>query len=322
MPRTLLLAAFLLAPTACGGEDGDGDLPAAANLAPPPEGQGFQLSLDAVAPPFEEVWICDVYPLPNTEPVSVSWVDARQNFGTHHLTLSTLGLASGGLVEHGRHDCNDLYGSSSLMEDQIMFYGNQGDAESVLRLPEGVAATFPTGLDIIHEVHYVNVTDKPVSLYSRVNAWTMPAEEVVAGIWGGTVRDENIAIPPMAEAHTEWSRCVMNEDVEILFLASHTHAMGTEFSIAPFDGATVGDEIYRNTDWHTPHITQYDPPLKVPAGQGFQWTCTWRNPEDRSVSYGLNASDEMCNLAVVHTPFSLTARCEVVETSDGVLWSP
>lgn len=30
----------------------------------------------------------------------------------------------------------------------------------------------------------------------------------------------------------------------------------------------------------------------------------------------------MAVLAIVHTPFSMSARCEVVETSDGVLWSP
>jgi hypothetical protein len=40
------------------------------------------------------------------------------------------------------------------------------------------------------------------------------------------------------------------------------------------------------------------------------------------VNYGLTSTDEMCNLAIVHTPFNMSALCEVVETSDGVLWSP
>lgn len=29
----------------------------------------------------------------------------------------------------------------------------------------------------------------------------------------------------------------------------------------------------------------------------------------------------MCNLAVVHAPFDLSAQCVVVESSDGNLWS-
>jgi len=114
----------------------------------------------------------------------------------------------------------------------------------------------------------------------------------------------------------------MNQDVEIIFLASHTHQLGTEFTIAPFDGESVGEVIYRNDDWHSPQITQYDPPLIVPAGTGFQWSCTWTNTTDKVINYGPTSDDEMCNLALVHTPFSITARCEVVETSDGVLWTP
>ncbi len=58
----------------------------------------------------------------------------------------------------------------------------------------------------------------------------------------------------------------------------------------------------------------------MPAGAGFEYACTWRNDTDDMVPYGLDSQDEMCNLAIVHTPFSMSAQCEVVETSDGVLW--
>jgi len=110
--------------------------------------------------------------------------------------------------------------------------------------------------------------------------------------------------------------------VEVLFLASHTHELGIEFTVAPFDGTTTGDIFYTNDDWHDPKIIQYDPPLVIPAGQGFEYACTWRNDRDEDVSYGLESTDEMCNLAIVHTPMDLNALCEVVETSDGVLWAP
>jgi len=289
-------------------------------LAPPPEGEGFQLSMEYEAPPNSETWICDIYPLPTTDFSMVNWVELQQTPGTHHLTLSTLGLTPIGL-EPGRYDCNDLYGENSLMEDQIMFYGNQGDGDSTMLLPEGIAATLPPALDVIHEMHFVNVTDEPISVFSRLNAWTIPAEEYVEGIWGGSFRDEHIEIPPFA-THTEWSRCVMTEDVEVLFVASHTHEKGVKFTVAPFDGETTGDIFYINEDWHVPMITQYEPPMIVPAGQGFEWSCTWDNPTGETVNYGLDSTDEMCNLALVYMPFSMTAECEVVETSDGVLWKP
>ena len=114
----------------------------------------------------------------------------------------------------------------------------------------------------------------------------------------------------------------MNKDVEVLFLASHMHGRGVEFTIQRFDGTDVGEVFYTNDDWHVPRITQFDPPLVVNKGEGFQWSCTWDNQDDLEVNYGLAASDEMCNLALVHTPLDFDARCDVVETSDGVLFDP
>jgi hypothetical protein len=135
------------------------------------------------------------------------------------------------------------------------------------------------------------------------------------------VRDETIHLPAGSEA-TEWSRCVMNEDVDVIFLASHTHELATNFTIRPFDGETTGEIIFSNDDWHDPMITQYDPPISVPAGTGFEWTCTYQNTKEQDVNYGLTAEDEMCNMAMVHTPQSMTAWCDIVETSDGVIWEP
>jgi hypothetical protein len=304
--------------------DSVGETPeAGAVLQAPPLGQGFQLDMGVhEAPPYEESWICEVYEIPISQVENVNWVEYEQPHGTHHMTLSTTGLFSGGMdVAPGTYDCADLYNDSSLMQDQIMFFGNQGDAQGEIHLPDGVAAPLPSNIKIIHEMHYVNTTDQPVELFSRVNAWTIPPNQVTDGIWGGQIRDERIEIPANS-THSEWSRCVMNEDVDIHFLASHMHELGVEFTIARFDGETTGDVFYTNTDWHDPMIVQYEIPISVPAGSGFEWSCTWDNPSDESVSYGPTSKDEMCNLAIVHTPLSMTALCEVVETSDGVLWGP
>ena len=288
-------------------------------LEPPPSGAGFQVSMLGKAPAFSEVWLCEVYALPTTDPSAVNWVDYLQNAGTHHMTLSTTAMSETP-IEPGSYDCADLYADTTLMQDVVMMFGTQGEPEGRLQLPEGVAANLPAGIQLLHEVHYVNTTAEDVDIYSYLNGWTIPQDEVVSGIWGGSVRDEHINIPP-ASTHTEWSRCVMNEDVEVQFLASHTHARGKNFTIAPFDGTTTGEIFFANDDWHSPLITQYNPGRVVPAGQGFEFGCTWENTGDTPVTYGLTSEDEMCNMAIVFTPFSTSAECEVVETSDGVIAS-
>lgn len=290
-------------------------------LDPPAAGEGFQLKMQPfVVEPYSEIWWCEVYDAPNTAFAPINRVTFLQNQGTHHMTLSTVSLG-GTVLPEGQVDCNELYGNASLMEDQLMFFGNQDDAEGEMILPENTVADFPPALQVIHEVHYVNTTDQPITLYSYINAYTIDPADVEARIWGGQVRDETISIPA-GETATEWTRCEMNEDVEVIFLAGHMHEKGTRFTVKPWDGAEAGALFFDNDDWHNPKITQYDPPLVVPAGTGFEYACTWENPTDAEVNYGLESTDEMCNLAIVFTPFSTSALCEVTETSDGVLWAP
>ena len=311
--KTTTLAVMALVLVGCKGEPEEDPIP---TLEPPAEGEGFQLSMTATVEPYTEAWICEVYPMPIDEPASVNWMKFIQTEGMHHMTLSTPSLTDSPF-EHGTYNCEDLY--TEMLPDQVMFYGNQGFADGEMHLPDGVAATFPTGLDILHEVHYVNPTEETIQLYSIVNAYTIPDYEVEEGIWGGQVRDEYINIPANSE-HTEWTRCVMNEDIEVLFLASHFHQLGIQFDIALFDGTDAGEVFYSNTDWHDPKIVQYEPALSIKAGTGFEFTCTWQNDSDEAIEYGTTSTDEMCNLAIVHTPMSITAQCEVVDSSDGVLW--
>lgn len=315
---TLFLLLSLLPSLACEGGDDEAPLWPEPTLEPPAPGEGFQMALDYTVEPGQEVWICNVFAIPVDSPAPVYSVEFEQTPGMHHMTISSTGL-NPPPVDYGLRDCGPLY--DELMDNVVAVFGSQGAAHDVMNLPPGVAATLPSNLDIIHEMHFVNVTDEPVTIFSRVNAYTMDAADVDQGIWGGQVRDEHINIPA-ASSHTEWSRCVFNRDVEVLFLASHTHGLGEEFTVAPFDGTTVGEVFYVNDDLHDPKIVQYIEPRVVLAGEGFEWTCTWSNPGDLPVEYGTTSQDEMCNLAIVHTPFDPSAQCEVVSTSDGVLWAP
>ena len=303
-------------------------------LTPPEEGEGFQMAMYGTAPPLSEVWLCEVYPLPIEASglTAVQSVEYNQNEGMHHFTLSALGFSLSGTetenpIAHGSYDCEDLYSDSTVMEEAIMVFGGQGDAFGEMAFPEGTVANVPATIDVLHELHYVNPTEETVDVYSEVNAYIIDQSEVEKSMWGGSVRDENINIPVADETYEEWSRCEFNEDVEVLVLAGHQHELGTRFDIAPYDGESgeVGDVFFSNDDWHTPMITQYDPPMMVPAGHGFEWTCAWKNTTGEPVNYGNKSTDEMCNMAVVFRPvdgmLSLTAACEVVETSDGVIWS-
>lgn len=288
------------------------------SLPIPALGEGMQFTLDVVAPPNEELWKCHVYPLDTSDFIYVNSVESIQNEGMHHMTISAIDFRLGVEIEEGWYDCAELY--EEYMGSFVMVYGaGVSAAHESLTLPEGVVAAIPPGVSLMHEVHYVNVSEKEEALFSRVNAYTIPLEDVTDYIFGGSIRDETIHLPPQ-ETTSEWTRCVMNKDIDLHFMASHTHALGIEFTAALFDGENTGEVFYKNNDWHDPYIQKFETPIHIPAGQGFEYKCTWNNPTNEVIGYGSTAAHEMCNLTIVHTPGDQDIECKVVETSDGVLW--
>ena len=302
---------FILA--ACSDSETTDERP---TLPIPAADEGIQFSFEYTVPAATEAWKCAVYSVPSDDFSYINSVESISNDGMHHMTLGTMGF-TGPQFEDGVYDCEELLMEN--MTDLILFFGNQGGTNN-FALPEGVVATIPPGIKVIHELHYVNPTEEPVDIYSYVNGYYITQDEITDGIWGGQIRDETLDVKD-GEDSVEWTRCVMNEAVDVLFIGSHTHKLGVEFTVAKFDGENTGEVFYRNTDWHDPKIVQFEEPIRLEVGEGFEYQCTFRNNTGADVAYGSTAEDEMCNLTIVHTPDSQSAQCEVVETSDGVLWS-
>jgi hypothetical protein len=105
----------------------------------------------------------------------------------------------------------------------------------------------------------------------------------------------------------------MNDDVDVLYLSTHTHALAERTVVRRFDGATAGDEIYVNTDWQSPKLEAFAEPLHLAAGTGFEFECHYANPGSEPVHWGFNAADEMCQIAIVFTPGESRRECVIVE---------
>ena len=290
------------------------DGPTPEDLAVPPVTEGFQMGIDTVAPAGQEIWKCMVQDLPSEDAfVAVNRVEALQTTGVHHMDVMALGLL-GLPIEPGVYECDDLYSTyPEMMEEGIFLFATQNSHET-LTLPEGVAAFVPGNLRIMVEIHYVNPTSRDVPVWSRVNAYTIPTDSVQDQIWGSAVRDVDINVPPNARGHVEWLRCEMNQDVDVILLSSHTHQLAGLTEIYAHDGVERGALLYTNDDWHAPQLQQYEPAIHVAAGQGFELHCFYNNPTGEEVNWGFGADDEMCQFALVHTPFAINAECEIVES--------
>ena len=310
--RLLAVSCAAVVLCSCGSDKATDDSP----LPVPDENEGFQMRFDAVAPPGEEIWLCQISELPGGGFTPVNLAESVQSPGMHHMDIMALTL-TGVSLDPGIYDCAELYETyDQLMDKGIFLYASQQE-EQVIQLPEGVVANLPPLIKVMHEIHYVNTTDEPIDVFSAVNVYRY-AGEIRDTIWGGAVRDVELNIPPMSE-HTEWTRCAMTEDIDVLFLSSHTHQLGLEVSVRTFDGENVGEEIYRNTDWQTPKLISFGTePLHVPAGSGFEFSCKFRNNSPEMVRWGFEAADEMCQIALVFSPGEAARECVPVASSDGL----
>lgn len=291
------------------GSSTDDDL-----LPPPAEGTGIQLSYKTVAGPGEEVWKCNVSDLPTTGFYDVNHVESVQNDAVHHMDLMAIQLAAPDLAP-GEYNCADVYAQyPKLMDEGILIYASQ-QAQQEITLPPGTAAELLPKMRVMHEIHFVNSSEEQVDVYSKINAYRYAPEKVEKTIWGGAVRDLDINVPAGATNHIEWTRCVMNADVDVLFLSSHTHKLAERTVIRPFDGNAnaTGEIMYSNTDWHAPPLQDLTAtPIHVPAGSGFEFECHYKNSGNTDVHWGFTAADEMCQIALVYTPGETTRKCEIV----------
>ncbi|MBA2543179.1 MAG: hypothetical protein H0V17_26290 [Deltaproteobacteria bacterium] len=312
MLRLALLASIL---TACGADgpavDPNDPLP------PPSEEDGIQIAYQVDVQPGEEVWKCNVFDLPSPRFFPINHAESVQNDAMHHMDLIATAFGAPD-IEPGEYDCKDVYAQfPKLMDDGVIIYASQ-QAEQQILLPEGTVADLLPRMRLMHEIHFVNPTDVPVTAYSKINAYEYK-QDADKSIWGGAVRDLDINVPANTTSHVEWTRCVMNKDVDVLFLSTHTHALAKETVIRRFDplGPTsvAGEPIYSNTDWHAPPLQDYTAaPLHIPAGSGFEFECHYENHSGMPVSWGFDAADEMCQIALVYTPGEATRHCDIVES--------
>jgi hypothetical protein len=291
--------------------------PSLPSLAPPDPSKGFQIEVGIDVPAGTEYYKCKIEPVPYHDTIAAHSVQSLLTAGTHHMNI-TLITNSDSPTEPGLYDCKKLQADYPMLMENTTIYASQRPDQS-LTLPEGVAALLPPGLAIMTEVHFLNATHEAIHVESQTNVYTMPVDQVKEHIWGMTLRDSNIDIPAGAVDHVEWTRCVMNKDVDLLFMTTHTHQLAVRTTVSHFDGKATGDLMVENQDWSTPVLHDYTAaPIHVPAGQGFELACHYNNTTDHDVHWGLNATDEMCQTSFGFTPGDSSIDCSVVATSDGL----
>ena len=300
MPR-FVPAALLLALTACLG--GDDAPPDDELLAPPPAGQGVQFAMThTIAAGTEGEWCRFV-----VAPADEQWVyrdEVRFSAGSHHFLLYETSYEAiptqrddGVAVDTtGVFDCSD--GPTSGWSVTRLVGGSQnGEGDSMLAFPPGVALPVRAHAVLLMNAHYLNATDEPLTPEVRINLWTRPRAEVTTEGDLLFLYNPFIKVAANGGGRARW-RCPVARDITIANLQSHMHRRGVGYQ-AQVAGGPV---IYQTTSWQQVPVARFDGGLAVAAGSQLDYWCDYDNAEARDVYQGTRSTDEMCMLIGSYYP--------------------
>lgn len=310
-PR-LLASSLVLLPVLIGCGPADTPEPSAPEiLAPPPAGQGIQLSMKTTIDSGVEGEWCQFVKAP-AEDLYVNRDEVRYTAGSHHFLLYETPYTDiptqkedGTAVDtSGVFDCSN--GPTDGWRVTKLVGGSQNaDGTSMVRFPEGVAMHVKAGAVMLMNAHYVNASSKSLEPEVRINLHTIPESEVKQE--GDILFFFNnfIHVPMLGQSQARM-RCRVHKDITIQNIQSHMHKRGVGY-----EALEVGGEpFYTNTQWADVPVKDFGAGMQVKAGTWLDYACDYQNAEARDVYAGTRSTDEMCMLIGSYYPADpATAQC-------------
>jgi hypothetical protein len=307
---------FALALVACNGSEGDpapgaGGAAGGGGAAPTnPLGEAITLTLEPfeVAPGTERQ-VCKTVNLPAGAEVDIVRMHSTMQGTSHHFNVYK--VLTGDVtapVTPAEATVDDCAPGADQLGGTAAYIFGSATPERTVDTPAGVAFHLLDGHRIILEQHVINTTTAPIqggATFELVKAGEGANIEHHADImW---LANWLLFLPALQEtAVTE--RCEVPYDVQVFGLMSHTHGLGTHFSIERYD-ASGEHHLYDSWDWAHPPYLALSPMLHMAPGEGFEWTCTYSNPTMDMVMAGQNSTDEMCMMfAYAYPTGSLSAE--------------
>jgi hypothetical protein len=306
-----LVPAFALLLVGCGGESPSDD-------GSPDDSSTAAFTLDEgtlTLNPGQEGLFCRQMPVPakytETE-YFVTGVDADVSLGTHHLVVT----ASDTDVQQEPPLCKDTgsgqTGGGANFQDfavdpnpsavietlkRIAFGGGGGEAK--VRFPKGYGKPMPKGFfESSH--HVINTGGDPLGVHGLFHVHAAPADEIDFPMGVLFANALQVDVPPNSDGSVEATMTVP-EPVDLVVLTSHAHNYLTRFEMFAYrGGAPSAEPIYVNEDWESPAVSVLDPPLRLEAGDGVMFRCSYRNDTAAKLGWGIT-NGEMCMPFVMYS---------------------
>jgi hypothetical protein len=301
-----------------------------ACIPPPDPSMGFQLHYGPsryddpaevgkfLLQPGEETTDCFFLKTPNTGLVFLNEYHGRMRPGSHHMII----YGQGSSVPDGlRADCNQGADSRFLAGAQNRAIDIPRPGVPTAPENQGSAMLLQPNTQVAIQLHYINVTTKPLLreawvnfIYSRPEDVRLVTEPIffLAGL--------NMNIQPGTNTVIRGT-AVAPKNLNLLFVTGHRHAHTVRFTAWKNAGGEKS-LIYEDYDWHEPYSAWFDSVeqnpspdpvrkiaggasgiLSLKAGDTIEWECEVVNDGSVALRFS-NAvfTGEMCNLFGMYAP--------------------
>ncbi|WP_437588510.1 hypothetical protein [Sorangium sp. So ce1000] len=282
--------------------------------------ESYSVTFDPITvQPGVESTQCVIKSLDNAEAKKISRIRNELPAGSHHLVV----YRTNDVEERPEpFDCSPFTDIGDPSKGSPLMIAQK--REETLEFPGGVGISIQPRQMIRLEMHYVNATSEPIEVSATTTLVAMDDdsfEHEADFLYFGNL---DVHVEPRSAATLGPVFISPPDglgDVKFFGVTGHTHRLGTNVLVtaAPGpDGPETPVYDVERWSWSEPATVYHDPPFQLEPGGGFNLTCTWNNPSDRSVDYGGSASDEMCFFWTYYYPSQGAYVCFQSEAFGGV----
>lgn len=245
--------------------------------------------------PGEENTKCVVKKLGNTELAHIHEIHNVLPQGSHHLIVYRTNDTEEKLEPF---ECEPFVDTLDPAKGSPLMVTQKHD--ETLTLPDGVAFSLEANVLVRLEMHYINPTPEDLMVSATSTFTTMPDAEFENEAGFLFIGNPDIDIPPHSELTLgpTFMELPPNLDGSKFFgITGHTHQWGTNVTVSATDSENGEDTPVYDVPgwlWSEPATVKLDPPVEIPSGGGFRFTCEWNNLSDQQVQFGESANAEMC----------------------------
>ncbi|NKB88537.1 MAG: hypothetical protein GKS06_09980 [Acidobacteria bacterium] len=177
-------------------------------------------------------------------------------------------------------------------------------------LPDGLALEVPAGADFVFEIHY-HLTGRATRDRSTAAIYLSPPEQVDRTVDALYLATEAIDIPAGEAEYARHLSMNIPADIDLIDISPHMHYLGRSARVVATlpDGTQVPLIDIPDWDFRWQNVYVYRRPVRLPAGSRIDAWYRFDNSAEnganpssppRDVSYGLQSTDEMCELYITY----------------------